>query len=67
MEVFVVFAFYGLLGVIGLAIAFAVYTRSVSHRRWYECPQCGERARVELMRAGNCNTCGAPLRQTAGD
>lgn len=67
MEALIVFAIYGLLGAIGLAIALTVYMRSVSHRRWYECPQCGERMRVELMRAENCNTCGAPLRQTAGD
>jgi len=66
VEPYIVFAIYGLLAATGLVIAVLVYMRSVSHRRWYECPQCGERLRVELMRAESCNTCGAPLRQTAG-
>ena len=67
MEVLIPIAIYGTLGAVALLIAFAVWSRSVAHRRWYECPQCGERVRVELMRASNCNTCGAPLRQTAGN
>ena len=67
MEILIPIAIYAALGVTGLGLAILLYMRSVSHRRWYECPSCGEKLRVELMRAGNCNTCGAPLQQTQGD
>ena len=48
------------LAVVGLGIVF--YLRAVASRKVYNCPQCGEVVRVELMRASHCNHCGAPLR-----
>lgn len=44
-------------------IAVLLYMRSVSSRKSYTCPQCGECMTVELMEASRCNTCGAPLQE----
>lgn len=49
----------------GLILGFGIvfFLRAVDSRKWYVCPSCGERIRVELMDAGHCNTCGADLQQ----
>ncbi len=57
----VLFLYVGLgVAVVGLGVLF--YLRSACSRKRYCCPQCGERVSVELMDAGHCNMCGAPLR-----
>ena len=44
---------------VGLGIVF--YLFSVSSRKSYRCPQCGERiTNVEHMEAKRCGMCGAP-------
>ncbi len=40
------------------------YARSVSSRKTYVCPRCGEELRVELMEASRCNVCGSVLERT---
>jgi rRNA maturation endonuclease Nob1 len=49
----------------GLVLGFGIvfFLRAIDSRKWYVCPQCGERIRVELMEAGHCNTCGAELQR----
>ncbi len=47
--------------IVFLAIIF--YYFSVQSRKLYRCPQCGEKIRVEYMRATRCNICGVPLKQ----
>ena len=47
--------------IIILAILF--YFLSVRSRKSYHCPQCGEKVRVERMKASRCGMCGAPLKQ----
>lgn len=47
--------------IIVLAIFF--YFLSVRSRKSYRCPQCGEKIRVEHMKASRCGMCGAPLKQ----
>lgn len=51
--------------VIGIIIVFAIlfYFLSVQSRKDYKCPQCGEKVRVEHMKASRCGMCGAPLKQ----
>ena len=44
-----------------LAVVF--YYFSVQSRKFYRCPQCGEKVRVEYMKASRCGMCGAPLKQ----
>jgi ribosomal protein S27AE len=44
-----------------LAVVF--YYFSVQSRKFYRCPQCGEKVRVEHMKASRCGMCGAPLKQ----
>lgn len=53
---------YALVGAIVVALGALLYARSVGSRKRYCCPQCGEQISVELMKAGRCNVCGAPLR-----
>jgi hypothetical protein len=53
---------YAVVGAMVVALGALLYARSVSSRKTYCCPQCGERVSVELMKAGRCNVCGAPLR-----
>ena len=62
MEGLIVLAFYALIGLLLIILAVVFYTRSVASRKRYCCPQCGEQISVELMDAGHCNFCGAPLR-----
>jgi hypothetical protein len=62
MEGLIVLLVYAGVG-IGLVVLGALfYMRSVSTRKRYCCPQCGEQLSVELMKAQHCNLCGAPLR-----
>ena len=37
------------------------YLYSVSTRKYYTCPECGEKFRTEHMEASHCSTCGAEL------
>ena len=47
--------------IIILAVLF--YILSVRSRKFYRCPQCDEKVRVEHMNASRCGMCGAPLKQ----
>jgi hypothetical protein len=49
----------GLGALVGVAVV--VYIFSVSSRRHYRCPQCGERIRTEYLAAKRCGMCGAEL------
>lgn len=49
--------------IILLAILF--YILAVQSRKSYQCPQCGEKVRVEYMDASRCGMCGAPLKREA--
>ena len=62
MEGLVVLLLYTGIGVIVIVLGVLFYLRSVASRKRYCCPQCGEQVSVELMKAGHCNVCGAPLR-----
>jgi hypothetical protein len=55
---------YALIGALLVVLAVVFFLRARGSRRHYTCPQCGERVMVELMRAGNCNMCGAPLERS---
>ncbi len=46
-----------------LILALLFYFLSVQSRKTYNCPQCGERVRVEHMNASRCGMCGAPIKQ----
>lgn len=46
-----------------LILAILFYFLSVQSRKSYKCPQCGERVRVEHMKASRCGMCGAPIKQ----
>lgn len=48
-----------------LILALLFYFLSVQSRKTYNCPQCGERVRVEHMNARRCGMCGAPIKQEA--
>ena len=48
-----------------LILALLFYILSVQSRKTYNCPQCGERFRVEHMNASRCGMCGAPIKQEA--
>lgn len=48
-----------------LILAVLFYFLSVQSRKSYNCQQCGERVRVEHMKASRCGMCGAPLNQEA--
>ena len=63
MEGLIILLVYAGIGVVVVALGVVLYVRSVSSRKRYCCPQCGERMTVELMKAGHCNVCGAPLGQ----
>ena len=39
------------------------YQKSVKSRKYYKCPQCGERFRSEHMESKHCKVCGAELTQ----
>ncbi len=45
--------------IIVLGILF--YCRSVNSRKYYRCPDCGERVRAELGRTSHCPMCGTQL------
>ena len=62
MDTLIGLLIYGGMGLVLLALGILFYWRSVSSRKRYCCPQCGEQISVELMEAGHCNTCGAPFR-----
>jgi len=62
MEGLIVLLIYAGIGVIVVVLGILLYLRSVSNRKRYCCPQCGEQVSVELMKARHCNICGAPLR-----
>jgi len=51
------FIILGAIIILGLFL----YYISVRSRKYYKCPKCGEKIRVEHMEAENCNICGAPL------
>ena len=61
----VVLIYGGIFVGLGL-LALLFYTLAVSSRKSYECPQCGEKLRVEHMEASHCNMCGAPLNRNDG-
>ena len=52
-----IYMLYGLV----ILVPIALYFFSVSSRRSYRCPQCGERITTEYLDAKHCNMCGAPL------
>jgi hypothetical protein len=62
MEGLIVLLVYGGIGILVFALGTLFYLRSVSSRKRYCCPQCGEQMSVELMKAEHCNMCGAPLK-----
>ncbi len=62
MDGLIVLLVYGVGGVLVVALGLLFYLRSVSSRKRYCCPQCGEQISVELMQAGHCSTCGAPFK-----
>lgn len=45
-----------------LGTAIFLFWRANLTKRVYQCPNCHERIRVELMDASYCNVCGAPLK-----
>ncbi len=49
------------IGVVVVGLGVLVYVFAVASRRRYVCPKCGERVKVEHMRASRCNMCGAAL------
>jgi predicted RNA-binding Zn-ribbon protein involved in translation (DUF1610 family) len=55
--------FYLFLGVFSVFCIMLVYFLSVMSRKAYTCPECGEKIRVEYMRASRCSVCGALLKQ----
>ncbi len=68
MEALIPLLIYGGIGTVLVVLGVVFYMRAVSSRKFYVCPECGERVRVELMEAARCNTCGAPLaRSDSGD
>ena len=62
MEGLIVLLIYGGGALVVVVLGVLFYLRSVSTRKRYCCPQCGEQMSVELMKAEHCNMCGAPLR-----
>jgi hypothetical protein len=62
MEGLLIVLFYVVVGIVVIVVGTLLYARSVQSRKRYCCPQCGEQMTVELMKAGHCNVCGAPLR-----
>ena len=60
MEVLLVYGLIG-LGLIVLGVIF--YYFSVSSRKSYACPQCGERITTEYLDARRCGMCGAELKR----
>ena len=62
MEGLVVLLIYGGIGLVVVVLGAVFYARSVSSRKRYCCPKCGEQVSVELMNAGHCNMCGTALR-----
>lgn len=64
----IVLIMYILGGLLVLVLGAIFFARSLASRKYYCCPQCGERFRVELMKASRCNVCGAPIpRDMLGD
>lgn len=55
------FIIYAGIGLVLLVLGILFYLRSVSSRKSYRCPHCGEIVQVELMDAIHCNVCGALL------
>lgn len=50
-----------ILIVILVIVGVLTYMYSTSTRKFYVCPECGERMRTEHGSASHCNTCGASL------
>ncbi len=48
-------------GIAALCIFF--YLMSVSSRKHYRCPSCGEAITTEYLDAGYCSKCGTPLQR----
>ena len=46
-----------------LLLGVLFYALSVSSRKSYHCPTCGEVVKVEHMNAHHCGMCGAPLKE----
>ena len=46
-----------------ILIPVVLYVFSVSSRKSYSCPECGEQITTEYLNAKRCNMCGAPLQQ----
>ena len=63
MDSLIVIMVYGGIFVFLAWLAIAFYLRSVTTRKVYQCPGCGESFRVELMEADHCNVCGTALAQ----
>ena len=63
VRVLPVILIYGGGGALLLILAVVFYLRSVSSRKFYVCPHCGERQRVELMDAQHCSSCGSDLQR----
>lgn len=59
----VVLLVYGFIGVLIVLLGLFFYMLSVSSRRRFRCPQCGEFIQTEYLNATRCNMCGAPLRE----
>ena len=61
LPLILLYFFYAAVLALLIALGIFFYMRAVISRKTYRCPKCGEIARVELMHAAHCNTCGAPL------
>lgn len=46
-------------------VALLFYLVSVSTRRRYRCPECGERVQIEWSAASRCGLCGSELKEEA--
>ena len=60
MTILVIYGFV-VAGILGLAVV--AYLFSVNSRRYYVCPECGERMRMEHGAAQRCNVCGTPFKE----
>jgi rRNA maturation endonuclease Nob1 len=61
MNEYLILILYGGLGIGLVYLGVIFYARAVASRKRYFCPRCREQMTVELMEAGRCNQCGAPL------
>jgi len=53
---------WALVGIVVL-IPVVLFLFSLSSRKSYRCPQCGEQITTEYLSAKHCGMCGAPLEQ----